>query len=262
MNRLNWAVRRARAGVCATFLMIAAPAAAAPLQAPLVGGSISFNLSPPPGVNFNTFGNFDLTGPGGAVGFTAAGMPGPLLTARAMVTPNFTARSTGTLIYEIEVVGPSGDVAILVDVAGGVTGSSTTIDPFAGFVLKSLWSLADVNLGLQVIFSEGIDTGVLTGAFSQGFNHTVGLQLTANRVYRVTMVADVFAGAGTTGASAAGTAFIDPIFRLGAGVGDGYSIVVSDGIGNGAVPEPATFAITGLGLLGAAYLGRRKRARG
>jgi hypothetical protein len=42
----------------------------------------------------------------------------------------------------------------------------------------------------QGIFSEGIDTGQLSRIFNHNFGHTVNFTLSANRVYKGTMVAD------------------------------------------------------------------------
>jgi len=134
----------------------------------------------------------------------------------------------------------------LVDVSGGASASSVANDLFAGFAMKSLWRLEDANLGLQTVFSEGIDTGQLSGIFNESFGQTVALTLTANHVYRVTMVADAFAAAGSSGTSAFATAFIDPIFSFAPGVRPEYSFLLSEGVGNSAatsVPEPNSFAL-------------------
>jgi len=236
--------------VCALFLLGLGQATAAVLDPANVSGTVFFNISPPARIDFNNFGTFPLTGPQGSLQFTASGTPAPSLSGQATVTENFTGRVSGILIYAIEILGPAGDVPVSIDVSGGATGSSVINDLFAAFAMKSLWSLEDVSLGLQPVFSEGIDTGQLSGRFSQNFSHTVDLTLTANHVYRVTMIADAFAAAGS-GASASATTFIDPIFSFGAGVGPEYSFLLSEGIGNSApVPEPTTVALLIAGVLG------------
>ena len=189
----------APAVACALILSGIAQANASTLSPAAISGTVFFNLSPPPRIDFTTFGTFTLPGPGGIVQSTATGMPGPILSGEASITQNFTGRASGILLYEMEILGPAGPVPVLIDVSGGASGSSVTNDLFAAFALKSFWSLEDVNLGLQSVFSEGINTGQLTGSFSQNFSHTVDLTLTAGHVYRVTMIADAFAAAGSSG---------------------------------------------------------------
>jgi hypothetical protein len=90
--------------------------------------------------------------------------------------------------------------------------------------------------------------------FSDSFSQTVGLTLTANRVYTVTMIADAFAAAGSSGTGAFGSAFIDPVFSSAPGAGQGYSFAFSPGIGNSAgaggspVPEPESFLLLAAGV--------------
>ena len=90
----------------------------------------------------------------------------------------------------------------------------------------------------------------MSGIFNQNFGHTVNFTLSANQVYKVTMVADAFAAAGSSGTLAFASAFIDPIFSFGPGVGPEYSFLLSDGIGNGApIPEPSAFVLLITGTL-------------
>ena len=208
-------------------------ATAATLDPANISGT-ALNIPPPARLDFNTFGTFPQTGPGGFLQFTASGTPGPFLSGEATISKNFTGRVSGILLYGIEILGPAGNVPVAVDVSGGASGSSVANDPFAAFAMKSLWSLEGPNLGPQGIFSEGIDTGQLSGIFNQNFGHTVNLTLSANHVYKVTMVADAFAAAGSSGTLAFASAFIDPRFSFGSGVGPEYSFLLSDGIGNSA----------------------------
>jgi len=224
--------------------------AQAALDPALVSGSVFFDFSPPDRLNFNTFGTHPLTGPGGSVSFSALAQPGPYLSGEVSVSQGFTGRSSGTLLYALQVLGLAGDVSVLVDVFGRASASSTTTDPFAGFAMKAQWRLEDVTLGLQPVFEEGINTPALQGSFDDSFGHTVELELTAGHLYRVTLVADAFAAAGSTGVGAFASAFIDPAFRFGPGVGSEYSIVLSEGIGNVApVPEPSAVVLAAAGIV-------------
>ena len=245
--------------VCALFLLGLGEVTAAVLDPANISGTVFFNIPPPPRIDFNSFGTFQQAGAAGSLQFTATGTPAPSLSGQATVSQGFTGRVSGILIYGIEILGPDADVPVSIDVSGGATGSSLTNDPFAAFAMKSLWSLEDATLGLQPVFSEGIDTGQLSGRFSDNFSHTVDLTLTANHVYRVTMVADAFAAAGS-GVSASATTFVVPVFSFGAGVGAEYSFLLSEGIGNSApVPEPASFVLLIAGVLALSLVRTRRR---
>jgi len=251
--------RRALGGVCALCLLSIGHANADALSPALISGSVSFNFEPPAALSFSTFGTFAVSGPGGHVQATASGLPGPYLSGEETISKNFTGRAGGQLIYQIEVVGPPGAVEVLAQVEGGASGSSHPFDLFAGFDVIASWRLEDVTLGLAPVFSEGIDSGLLRGSFNETFGHTVDLTLTANHLYRVTMAANSFAAAGSSGTDAFGSAFIDPVFSFGPGVGPEYSLLISDGVGNSAAPEPASLLLSG-GAIAALALFRRCRS--
>jgi hypothetical protein len=239
----------------AVLLAAACTGQAATLAPAAASGSVFFNFAPPQGVQFNTFGNFPLSGPGGFVQYSAGATPSPFMFGEVTVGPGFTGRASGQLIYQVQIIGPAAEVPVSIAVAGSAAGSSNTTDLFSGFAMKSLWRLADVSLGLQTVFSEGIESGTLQGSFSQSFNHNVELTLTANHIYLVTLTADAFAGA-ASGPSAFASAFIDPVFSFAAGVGPEYSFQFSEGIGNAPVPEPSALVLLSVGLLA---LGLRRR---
>jgi hypothetical protein len=251
------AIRAALAGACLSLLPALSGAQGVPLPPPGVAGQVLFS-NPPVGLQVTTFGTFPLSQPTGSLQFTALGTPSPLLAADATMVPFFFGSSSGTLVYQMEVLGPAGDVPVSVAVSGGVSGSSelSSEDPFAGFAMTALWRFESVG-GTPIVAEEGISTPALTGSFSQSFGETHELMLTANQAYKVTMLVNV----GARGGSA--SAFIDPLFSFGAGVGDEYSFLFSEGIGNGPlpVPEPHTWLLLGAGLLATWSMSRARTGR-
>ncbi len=250
-------------GICALLLLGMGQAAEAALDPALVAGQLSFNIQPPAGINFNTFDSYSLPGPGGLIEFVAAPQPGPFLSGLVNVNSSNTGRASGTLLYNMQVVGPASANPIPVNAAfaGAVSGSSGTDIFTAGFAMDARWNLADVNLGLVEVFKGGIDMqAAIQGSFNDSFNEVAELGLTPGHIYRVTMVVDVFAGASGSVFPASASAFIDPVFSFGPGVGSEYSLLFSPGIGNAApVPEPQTWALLAMGVL-ALCLRRTRRA--
>jgi hypothetical protein len=239
-----------------------AVATAVPLPASVIC-DVAFNLFPPnpSPLSFSSFGLHELIGPGGDLQFDSGLVPSPFLSVSAANVPTtFFGRSAGILRYDVEIVGPTGNVPIRIG-AFGQASATTVNDPLvAAFALRALWSLEDGFSG-ALLFSDGIETPQLTGAFSDSFDRTVDLTVAANRRFRVNLLADV----GIRGGS--GSAFVDPIFSFGPGVGSEYSFVFSDGVGNTrvvqeppptAVTEPRTLALSGLALMALAFIGMRR----
>lgn len=250
------ALRAALASACLFLLPLVGSAQGVPLSPPGVAGQVLFNTGV--GLQISTFGTFPLDQPTGSLQFTAAGTPSPFLSADATMVPFFFGSASGILVYQMEVVGPDADVPVSLTVAGGVSGSSelSSGDDFAGFAMKATWQFESIG-GPPLFATDGITTPALTGSFSQSFGGTYDFMLTANQAYKVTMV--VIAGA--RGGSA--SAFVDPVFSFGPGVGEEYSFLFSDGIGNiplAPVPEPESGLLLGAGLL-AMWAASRSRSR-
>ena len=249
-------IRAALAGACVFLFLGMGNARAQALEPAGVAGQVLFS-NPPVGIQVNSFGTFPLSQPTGSLQLTVSGTPSPFLAADATMVPFFFGSSSGTLVYQMQVVGPAGDVPVSITASGGVSGTSelSSGDTFAGFSMKAVWSFQTIS-GVPLIVEEGIATPALTGSFSESFHETHDLMLTANQVYKVTMTVLV----GARGGSA--HAFVDPIFSFGPGIGEEYSFFFSAGIGNVApVPEPETYLLMSVGLLVMLALSRRKARR-
>lgn len=248
----------AHIGVCAFLILGIGSANAVPLKPPSVAAQLLF-ANPFEGRNIDTLGTFSLSRATGSLKFTSSGTPSPSLLAEATLSPFFFGRSSGLLSYEVEILGPAGDVPVTITANGSVTGTSEdlTVDTFAGFAMKSVWNFEALNLG-PIILEEGIATQALTGSFSQSWSHTHDLNLTTNTVYKVTMIAD----AGVRAGSAA--AFVDPIFSFGPNVDTTlYDFRFSDGIGNSpsTVSAPGGLELMSLGMAMVFAMARRVGGR-
>lgn len=230
-------------------------ASASTLAPAAVSGQVLFS-NPPAGLQVTEFGTFPLSSPQGTLRFQASGTPVPLLSADATMAPFFFGSSSGTLVYEVEVVGPSGAVPVTMTLAGGVSGATPPSggDTFAGFS-ASISSRIEKIGGVLLVPEDAISTGFQTGSFDQGLDVTRDLSLQTGQVYRVSMLVNVGARA------AAVTAFIDPIFSFGAGVDPAYSFSFSEGIGNSPVPEPQAWAMLAMGLAVTRSIASRRRRR-
>jgi len=229
---------------------------------PLLTGTLFFNLVPR--VDFVDFGNYFLFQPepgplegDSRMSFTALGTPAPFLGSQIDAGKFQFGRASAILTYELEILGPPGPVPILIDVSGRVF-AHVGEDRSATALAQSNWSFEDVSTG--PVFSEALDSGLQHDDFSQSFNHTVFVTVTANHIHRVTMSVDLQIGGGNFGAN--GTAIIDPVFSFAPGVDPAYSFLFSDGIGNSSIPatpEPRSVVLLSAGVIAMCILRGRSR---
>ncbi len=240
--------------------LCAAVAEAGVLTPATVTGSMFFDSTPPPRVDFNGFGTYTQTGPGGRLQFSSIATPMPAVFAEVEVGRKYYGRSSGVLSFEMEVLGPSGDVAVEALVTGGISASTGVDEKGTNFAVSAVMSMRNMTMGRTLLKGEGASAASKSGSYRDSFELTRKLLLTVGHVYRIDLVADAAAAAGSGGA-AEGLAWIYPMFRFGAGAGSGYSFAFSQGIGNGddvATPEPGAMGLMGLGVF--AIWGWKRRA--
>ena len=263
--------------IASSFLGV--PAAAADLGPPavvvssVVGGLDPGSSTPPQGTS-NQSSFVDTAS--GAASASASVSPSVFLTATAHATgctltfcAENSADSTAFVQYFVEVVGPSDIVIPLRYVANLSTfGSfqSPTIDPFsvghadAQFAIGSDFELNSVDIFAcsgGSAFGGDTCSGVPASVAASG-----SLPVLANGLNNVIEEISVNTSeAGMASASADPFFFIDPDFLLN---NPGYSVVVSDGVGNSplsAIPEPETWATMLMGLFGVGVVLRSAMAR-
>lgn len=253
------------------------------LVALIAGAAFALGLAPPAaqaqlptaGVIGNTFVNpADTRGTGvlgetitsqvigrGAASFSSLGLPYALLAAEAEAGPNsqaptLFARGSGLMRYFVQVNGNTPTVDVVVDAIGA---ASAVASPGASFVVAASWTLyANTSLS-QVLASDEVSSGLMTGGFGDGFHSSVALTFLTGQVYAVELRVDAQAAASVAGSSAQAAAFVDPFFHVAPGVdASAYSFAFSPGIGNAAaVPEPGMAWLWALGLM--ALSGWRRR---
>ena len=179
--------------------------------------------------------------------------PSPSLFVTGTASGDANAQASITYLYFIELVGPSGTVPLTVNTTGSAIGSAdASVD---------LLNTATLNVPYQALTGAGtvsvFDNGYIVNPSTPGtsFNRSDVVNITEGVVYEVGMNVRVVLDS----SNPLGTASVDPFFQF----PDGYTLVISSGVGNSPLSEtplPAALPLFagGLGALG--LLGwRRKR---
>jgi hypothetical protein len=191
------------------------------------------SVAPFPGVSASTQNNYNI----------------PYLSATATATNNSAAAET-SLTYYMQISGPGTNVPITLQ-ASGETSSSSDPGGF-GSSTNFLKIFGDIDGGPGLFYNtcSGINC-IYSSSFSVDGPHT----FRTDSSYTIQMDVSVVALNG----SASG--WVDPFF----GAPSGYTITISEGIGNApvfasAVPEPATWAMLLLGFAGIGFMAYRRKA--
>lgn len=228
-----------------------------PLQGPLVAGQLAIPVFAL-GLNVGEYGTYRLTGPldAGGVVLGVFGMPKPFMIVTAASGNHRYTRGGATLVYEFTIVpppelhcafpvfaipGPECRVDVEILGSGRVQTHGSVIlagDPPPSFVVEAGLSIRD-DLGVEV-FSDGMLIPLTNiSDINAVFGEPEVLSLEANRAYRVTMNVDAQAAATTLPAAA--TALVDPYLSIAQGMAPGFSLRLSNGIGDTPqipVPQP------------------------
>lgn len=194
------------------------------------------------------------SGVDGAASLTASyGLaPSPSLFVSGTASGNGYATDTIIYSYYIELIGPSGTVPLTVNTTGSAIGG-------AGSLAEVSLIAADFSSPYSVYTAAGTvsvseNGGVPVTSSGTSFNRSDVVNITANEVYRVALVADVVANS----SNPQETSSVDPFFQFPVG----YNLDISSGVGNSpasVTPLPAALPLFagGLGFVG--FLAKRRK---
>jgi hypothetical protein len=182
------------------------------------------------------------------------------LTASSSTTPGGGSGAVVFATYSFEVVGGNPGDVVPIEIATNLSSSASSLDHAFGQAQLSV----STNFGRysQVVCTNG-SINPTCPTLQQAFSGIIAWSATSGEAGdTINLSVDAESGdsafAEWANASADPFIFIDPNFINAAN----YSIIVSPGVGNGlpvtAVPEPATIALTGSGLIMLISRGRQR----
>jgi hypothetical protein len=233
-----------------------------PLPCPSIVQDTS-QITVPFGTGEKTISN-PVTGPGTVTTSDSAGSwsassvvnlslaPIPHIDVSASSTNAISADSVLQISYEIEIVGASGIVPLTVEANERISSSTATS------------SSSSVELDLHLFdqsayvetFEAGSDNGKPVDLPNNPFPVAQAYNTLANTPIEVEMLASAATeGLNFDGVEVSASAYLDPFFS----VPEGYSIILSPGVGNSpipSVPEPATWVMMLFGFMGVGWASR------
>jgi len=177
----------------------------------------------------------------------------PSLSATASASGAATGTAGISFTYYIELTGPSGPVQMTVDTQGSGGSDSQAFVAIADTTTSIQVYVAQTHMGVTYVIDNRnyLEFDVLSNSFSR--SDTVNL--TEGVIYSVTM--DVAVTANSSFPTQ--TASVDPYFIY----PEGYSLDISEGVGNSPSPTPlpAALPLLASGLGAFALTGRRRRRK-
>lgn len=192
--------------------------------------------------------------PGGSGSLSGFLVPNPAVTASVTDTTAVQSTDNLHLVFHAEIFGPPGPVDLIIKAPGSSATSTVGAGASAGLTLTGL---PDPNGRFGTyIYEDDSEGGRRVQTAFPGIADEITIPTLPGYIFRVDM--QVSAGAAYSGGNlTTAGASIDPVFLLPAG----YSIELSQGVGNSATPEPSTWAMMLIGFAGLGFVGYRVSRR-